>query len=59
MHLPQKATRGLKPNSRLTELIDSMRRRNGVSLGLQETWRAGKEEITEDNYTIFCFGPNS
>ena len=36
-----------------------MRRRNGFSLGLQETWRIGKEEITEDNYTFLGSGPDT
>ncbi len=42
-HIFQQNARGLKSNSKLTELIDSMRRRNGFSLGSQETWRIGKE----------------
>ena len=32
---------------------------NSFSLGLQETWRVGKEEITEDDYTFLDFVPNS
>ena len=58
-HIFQQNARGLKSNSKLTELIDSMRRRNGFSLGLQETWRIGKEEITEDNYTFLGSGPDT
>ena len=36
-----------------------MRCRNGFALGLQEIWRTGTEEITEDNYTFFGSGPSS
>jgi hypothetical protein len=59
-HCFQQNARGLKSNSKITELIDSMRRRNDFSLGLQKTWRVGKEEITEDNYTFLgYYGPNT
>ena len=51
--------RGLKSDSALTEIINSMRCRNGFALGLQETWRTGTEEITEDNYTFLGSRPSS
>jgi len=57
-HIFQQNARGLKSNSLFTELIDSLRCRNGFSLGLQETWRIGKEVFTIDNYTFFGSGPD-
>ena len=36
-----------------------MRCRNVFSLGLQETWRVGKEEFTGNNSTFLGSGPNA
>ena len=46
-HIFRQNARGLKSHSALTKVIDSVIR--GFSLGLQETWRVGKEEFTENN----------
>ena len=55
-HIFQQNARGLKSQSALTEIIDSMRCRKGFSLGLQETLRVGKEEFTENKYTFLGSG---
>jgi hypothetical protein len=55
----QQNVRGLKSDSALTEINDFMQCRNGFALGLQETWRIGTEEITEENYTFEGSGPSS
>ena len=55
----QQNVRGLKSHSAVTELIDSMRCRSGFSLGVQETWRSGIDEFTEDGYTFLGVGPDS
>ena len=51
-HIFHQNIRGLKSDSALTEISDSMRCQNCFTLGLQETWRIGTEEIIEDNYTL-------
>ena len=58
-HIFQQNVRGLKSDSALTEIIDSMRCRNGFALGLQETWRIGNEIIIEENFTFLGSGPDS
>jgi hypothetical protein len=54
----QHNVRGLKSDSALTELIDSFRCISGFSLGLQETWRYGKEIFEEDGCTFLGSGPD-
>jgi len=49
-HISRHNARGLKSEGALTEITDSMRCRSGFTLGLQENWRIGKNEITEDNF---------
>jgi hypothetical protein len=46
----------LKTDFIVTELIDAFRCRSGFSLGLQNTWRCGKENFEEDGFTFLESG---
>ena len=48
----------MKRDDLLTEVVAGLRARSGFSLGLQETWRTGVEEITEDGYTFLGAAPD-
>ena len=58
-HIFQQNARGLKSHSALTEIIDSMRCRNGFSLDLQETRRVDEEEFPENNYAFLGSGSDA
>ena len=49
----------MKSDSAVTELVNSLRCRSGFSLGLQETWRCGKENFEEDGFTFLGSGPDT
>ena len=49
---------GLKTTSRITELIDTSRRRNAHITCLQETWREGTEELEEDGFIFVGVAPD-
>ena len=49
--------RGLKTDGAVTELIDSLRCRKGFAMALQETWREGKENFSEDGFVFLGSGP--
>jgi hypothetical protein len=53
-HIFQQNAGGLNSNSVFTELVDSLRCRNGFSLGLQEACRIGKEASTY-NRLLYLF----
>ena len=50
--------RGLKSASRLTELAAVLRARHAFAACLQETWRTGRERMTEGGYRFFGMGPD-
>ena len=50
---------GLKTQTRLTECIETMRQRNAFAACLQETWRTGVEELSEDGFVFIGAAPAS
>jgi exonuclease III len=48
--------RGLKSPARLTELLDTLRRRPWLAVCLQETWRTGEECFSEEGCTFIGIG---
>ena len=50
---------GLKTATRKTELVHVLRQRQPLAVCLQETWRAGVEELTEDGWLFIGSAPAS
>ena len=48
---------GLKTEARITEFVSQLRRRNTWLATVQETWRFGQEDFTQDGYCFLGSGP--
>lgn len=49
--------RGLKSHTRIAELVDVLRRREAFAACVQETWRAGDEQLLEGDACFIGVGP--
>ena len=49
----------MKSDSVINKFIDAFPCHFGISLGLQETWRYGNENVEEGGFSFLGFGPDT